>query len=109
MDGGEKKRKERSQMAIHGVVDVVSKVGMPGGGAGTLRALCGDRATNERSHCRISRTILEITEGIQRRAFLLYESCTEANICMYVEYGPKIRLVVVVVWSVIYLADDKQL
>ena len=39
MDGGEKQRKERSQMAIHGVVDVVSKVGMPGG-AGTLRALC---------------------------------------------------------------------
>ena len=30
---------------------------------------------------------------------------------MYVEYEPKIRLVVVVVvvWSVIYLADDKQL
>lgn len=70
-----------------------------------------DRATNERAHCRISRTILEITEGIQGRACLLYESCTEANICMYVEYEPKIRLVVVVVvvWSVIYLADDKQL
>ena len=53
--------------------------------------------------------ILEITEGIQGRVFLLYESCTEANICMYVEYEPKIRLVMVVVWSVIYLADDKRL
>ena len=67
----------------------------------------GDRATNEWSHCRISRMILEITEGIQGRDCLLYESCTEGNICMSMS-EPKIRPLVVV-WSVIYLADDKRL
>lgn len=30
-----------------------------------------DRATNERAHCRISRTILEITEGIQGRLLVV--------------------------------------